>query len=85
MFETTIRVLGVGKRISGIGANGAYDFAPIHFAYDAKGVRGEAVGTCNIKGHQIDLWQVEPGRVYIALLSFRDYKPSACYLVEAYE
>lgn len=81
MFETSIRVIGIGKRISGIGKDGAYDFAPVHFAYKAKGVRGEAVGSCNIKGHQIDQYQVEPGKEYDALLGFRDYKPASCYIV----
>lgn len=71
MFETTIEIVGVGLRKTGIGKSGkAYDFVEVAFKYPDKRMDGHNVGSCLLDGCKYEQYGVRLGSVHPAMLCF---------------
>ena len=81
MFETTIHVVGFGKRKVGSGKNGPYDFVPVHFTYADNNVNGYAAAECNVDTAKLEKAGIKVGCDYDVIMSFKFFRPAGIHFL----
>lgn len=69
MFETQITILGLGERVQGTNANGAYDIVQMAFSYPDKRMEGVNAASIIVNGDTVE--RVLVGDTVRAMLIFQ--------------